>query len=114
MMFGHGMFVVPLLVLLGFAYLIWVVASKESANTKFLGQFISGLLVLAVIGLLVTGGMHKRHFMRGEENFEGMKMQCENGMMKGGDSKVVKCDMKDMKTIPADTKESIPKGPDKK
>ena len=68
---GQSMFWASLLgtlLLLGFAYIIWVLASKETANTKLAGQIIAGAVaVLAIIfflyggvwgGLMGRGGMH--------------------------------------------------------
>jgi len=68
---GQSMFWASLLgtlLLLGFAYIVWILASKETANTKLTGQIIAGAVtVLAIIfflyggvwgGLMGRGGMY--------------------------------------------------------
>ena len=59
--------------LLGFAYILWVIASKESGNVKLIGQVISAVIaVLAVVILL--GGVYG--------SLTGKAGMC--GAMKGG------------------------------
>lgn len=56
--------VLAVLLLLGFAYIIWVQASKESGTTKSIGQVIA--IIIAVIAVLILlygtvyGGMMGR------------------------------------------------------
>jgi hypothetical protein len=66
---------------LGFAYIIWVLAAKETGNMKMAGQVMSVLIVLLTLVLLVYGGVwgnKAKHGMMGG----GMMMEGKAGMMK--------------------------------
>jgi hypothetical protein len=80
--------VLAVLLLLGFAYIIWVQASKEKGSTKSAGQLIAIIIaVLAVIILLygtVYGGMMgKGAWCGGYKNY-GPGMMREGGGMGPG------------------------------
>jgi len=82
---GAGMIwgsLLVVLLLLGFAYIVWVSASKESGGTKTIGQVIAIIIaILAVIILLygsVYGGMMGKGFCG------GVGMMGRSGMIKGG------------------------------
>jgi hypothetical protein len=55
-----GMFLVPLLVvvlLLGFAYLVWVFSNKETGGVRIIGQVVAIVLVVFAVLLLFFGGV---------------------------------------------------------
>ena len=62
------------LVLLGFGYIVWVLASKEAGLVKMGGQILAALLIICVLVMfvlaLVNGGR--------------MKSMCGMGPMRGG------------------------------
>jgi hypothetical protein len=81
-----------LFVVLGFGYIIWVMASKESGNTKLAGQIISVVIIVLAIILCLYGavkGPKMRHQMMGQ----GMMNQ---DMMKQGMPGMDKHEMKRM------------------
>ncbi len=67
----HGLILVPLLGLSGFAYVIWIIASKETGAKKNVGLVIAALMALAVLIALVAGGIR----CQGHRGMHGMK--CE-------------------------------------
>jgi len=57
------------IMMLGFAYIIWALAMKDSSNSKIWGQVIAALvLIVAVINIIVgiTGYGHRARVMKGE------------------------------------------------
>ncbi len=61
----HGGFIVmalmKLFVMFGFAFIIWVLAAKEDASVKLIGQVIAvAILVLALLSTVTTGYMHRQ------------------------------------------------------
>lgn len=72
MMMGGGTIwglILLVVLLLGFAYIIWVLAAKESGNVKIVGQVIAAIIaILAVIVLIygVVGGPMKGGCMQGK------------------------------------------------
>ena len=77
--------------LLGFAYIIWVLSSKESGNAKLMGQIVSvAIIALTVISLgyglyagATMGRMMGRHKMMGGEGMKmGKDMKAKMEMMK--------------------------------
>jgi hypothetical protein len=104
-MMGYGLLWIGLLwvaVLLGFAYIIGILAMKETGNVKVIGQVIAGVIaVLTVIIFLygaVWGGQMKRGMtgrgmgcpmmgsgmmggQKGMMKMDGMKMEKEGKMM---------------------------------
>ena len=63
-------FLLSISLLLGFAYIVWVLASKESGNVKTVGQVISISIAVLVAAILLYGGI-----------YGGMTGQCGGGRM---------------------------------
>lgn len=63
-----GMFwgaILVVLLLLGFAYIIWVLASKESGGVKITGQVIAVIIAVLAILILLYGGVYGGMMGRG-------------------------------------------------
>lgn len=79
-MMGHMLLGVATfgLLILGFAYIVLVLANKENGLIKVLGQVIAGLIVLALVTGLVYGIMVKPKMhcpmMKKNKMMEGRKM----------------------------------------
>ena len=76
-----GVIVAPFLVVLllsGFAYLIWTVSAKETGNVKLVGQVIAILIAVFALVILLYGGIYCG-MMGGGAGCPMMK----HGMMKG-------------------------------
>jgi hypothetical protein len=97
---GYGMLWIGLLwlfLVLGFAYIIGVMAMKETGNVKLAGQVIAGVIaVLTIIIFLygaIWGGQMKRGMMGGSGcpmMGKGMKMDGKmDGMKMGKDAKMM-------------------------
>jgi hypothetical protein len=71
---------IPLLwtsIIIGFAYLVWVQAAKESGSVKMIGQIISVvMLIFALISLGVSFVQPRGHGMRGEMRRPPMMGNC--------------------------------------
>ena len=50
--------VLSVLLLLGFAYIVWVLSSKETGTTKSVGQLIAALIALIALVLLLYGTVY--------------------------------------------------------
>ena len=86
---GQAMFWVSLLatlLLLGFAYIVWTLASKETANTKLTGQIISGAIAILAIIFFLYGGIYGGLMGRGMHGYGmmGPGMMMGSGMMGKG------------------------------
>ena len=69
-------------VVIGFAYIIWVLASKETAGTKLLGQIIAAVVAILAVILLVYGGLSWQKMAKNCTCGQGSSMMgC--GMMGG-------------------------------
>ncbi len=84
-----------LFIVLGFGYIVWILAVKESGNTKLTGQVIAIVIIVLAVVLCLYGavkGPSMRNQMMGQEMM--MKQMGEMGkmppsmdrtrMMKGG------------------------------
>ncbi|MDD5382637.1 MAG: hypothetical protein PHH60_03170 [Candidatus Margulisbacteria bacterium] len=63
--------------LLGFAYIIWILASKETGGTKIAGQIIAGTITVLVV-LMVLYGLVAQNRMRSAMSGPGMMMEGKN------------------------------------
>ena len=91
-MMGYGLLCVGLLwmfLLLGFAYIVWILALKETGYVKTTGQVfacvIAALTVVLFLYGAVWGGQMKQGMMRGGMGCPMMKsgmMDGQKGMMK--------------------------------
>ncbi|MEK6557190.1 MAG: hypothetical protein AABZ14_02700 [Candidatus Margulisiibacteriota bacterium] len=90
---------------LGFAYLIWILANKENGTLKLIGQVISILLVVAII-LAGVSGNYRGHYY-GHPMKSGCMMNTHQGMDMREKHMM---DVKDMKNMMHGTegKESSP------
>ena len=76
---GHAFILTALLkffVVAGFAYVIWLLALKESAALKIIGQIIAvAILILVVIATVVPGRMprHNNGHLKGGLMMTGMR-----------------------------------------
>lgn len=73
-----------LIFVLGFGYIIWVLANKESGNMKLAGQIIAALVVLVAIVMLYYGIAGQGCCGMGGHGMMGGRMMY---------SKSMKCDM---------------------
>ncbi len=84
-----------LFIVLGFGYIVWILAAKESGNTKLAGQIVSIVIIVLAIVLFLYGavkGPSMHRMMKGQEMM--MQQMGEMGkmpanmdkmrMMKGG------------------------------
>lgn len=58
-----------LFVVLGFGYIVWIMAAKESGNSKLAGQIISVVIIVLAVVLCLYGmvkGGRMRHQMMGQ------------------------------------------------
>ncbi|KAF0132961.1 MAG: hypothetical protein FD145_1496 [Candidatus Saganbacteria bacterium] len=97
---GYGFLlsiILTVALLLGFAYIIWVLASKETGGTKTLGQAISAIIALLVIIIFVVGGLFLGGSKRGMMGMKGCPM---GGMMGKMDSPMKSDHMKKMPMDP--------------
>lgn len=82
-----GGFILGIFLLLGFTYVVWILAGKESGAVKLIGQIIAVVVALLALALILHGGIY------------GGKMKMK--MMHGG----MMCPMDKMempaKTMPA-------------
>ncbi|MBN3033674.1 MAG: hypothetical protein JW873_06230 [Candidatus Saganbacteria bacterium] len=72
-----------LFLLLGFGYIIWVMAAKESGNTKLAGQVISAVIIILALVLCLYGlaqGGKMRSQMMGQQKM--MEKQMSGAMEK--------------------------------
>lgn len=92
---GAGMFWSVLLfcvLLSGFAYIIWVLASKESDSVKLVGQIIALIIAIIAVVTLLYGGVYGGLMGRGGMCKMGGKGMMGGGMMNGA-AKMSKADM---------------------
>ena len=64
--------------LLGFAYIIWILASKEAGSTKLVGQIIAVVIAVMVLILFTYGGIYGRNMSNCGQN--GMMPMMGKGM----------------------------------
>ena len=69
----------------GFAYIIWLLALKESASLKIIGQVIAiAILIFVVLTTVLAGRMHRHnkggHF-KGRPMMTGMKSESSEAGM---------------------------------
>lgn len=69
-----------LALVLGFAYIIWVMASKETGNTKLIGQIISIVVIVLSVILCLYGGIKGNKMRHG---WKGQGMMMQQGMQGG-------------------------------
>ncbi|MBI5700481.1 hypothetical protein HZC34_01385 [Candidatus Saganbacteria bacterium] len=82
-----------LISILGFAYILYTFASKESGSIKLIGTILAAIIAILAIVLLVYGGMNKG----------AMRYKCDmgmGGMMKHDGMKMDGMMGKDMKGCP--------------
>lgn len=80
---GYGLSIAWLLVtalMLGFAYIVYIFANRESGNLKLIGQIIAWLIVILLVVSVALGFYWKKE-MRSRCPMMGKGMQIE-GMMK--------------------------------
>ncbi len=80
-----------LFLVLGFGYIVWILAAKESGNTKLTGQIIAVVIIVLAIVLCLYGavkGPRMKHDMWNQEmmmkNMGEMGKMPAGTMMKGG------------------------------
>lgn len=76
-----------LFIVLGFGYIIWVMASKESGNTKLAGQIISVVIIVLAILLCLYGavkGPGMRHKMMEQKMMMNQNMMNKDMAQPGG------------------------------
>lgn len=80
-----GCLVLGVFLILGFAFLVWVAAAKESGTTKLLGQIIAVVIVvLAILSLLFGlkyGGKMKHGMGMWQMREKGKMMMMDQKMM---------------------------------
>jgi len=75
-----------LFIVLGFGYIIWVMAAKESGNTKLAGQIISAVIIVLAIVLCLYGavkGPSMRHKMMEQKMMMNQNMMMNKEGMPG-------------------------------
>ena len=82
-------------VMLGFAYIVWVLSAKESGNVKTIGQVLSIIIAVLVVIIFLYGavnaGRMRGHYgskMGGKQTKEMQKMMKQ--MQKGGLQKMLR------------------------
>ena len=88
---GHIFILTALLkffVAAGFAYVIWVLALKESAALKLIGQIVAVAILIFILLATVLGGSHRHsrvgHF-KGEHMMTGLRNEGSSpGASHGG------------------------------
>ena len=87
-----------LFIVLGFGYIIWVKAAKESGNTRLAGQIISVVIIVLALVLCLYGavkGPSMRHKMMNQDMMMKQDMMKQDMMKQGMDKHEMKKMMKD-------------------
>jgi hypothetical protein len=69
------------LLLAGFAYIIWVMASKESGAVKIIGQIIAVIIAVLALIILLYGGIYGGGMGRGMRGNFGSEAKMMNPEM---------------------------------
>jgi phosphoglycerol transferase MdoB-like AlkP superfamily enzyme len=74
-----------LFVVLGFGYIIWTMAAKESGNAKLAGQIIAVVIIVLAVILAFYGAVNgpKMNKMMGQGMMDQNMMMKQQDMMKG-------------------------------
>ena len=85
MMYGMGQGMVwglllGVFLLLGFAYIVWILSSKESGATRVIGQVIAAVITLIALLLLIYGSVYGGAMMGRQSGMRDQRMMYE--MMK--------------------------------
>ena len=83
---GYGMYwalLLTIFLLLGFAYIIWVLASKETGGVKTTGQVIAIAIAVLTLVILISAGVYGPRMSRMRMMGTGMMEKQEKGMMQG-------------------------------
>jgi hypothetical protein len=85
MMIGGGMIwgsLLVVLLLLGFAYIVWVLASKESGSVRLTGQGIALVIAVLALVILVYGSIYGGIMNRGRYGWSGRDRMMSPEMMR--------------------------------
>jgi hypothetical protein len=87
--------ILSVVLLLGFAYIVWVLAVKESGNVKIIGQVIAVIIAILALVVLIYGvagggsmgrmGMYGHMGMYDKKDTMGGGMKSKDGMKKSID-----------------------------
>ncbi len=71
-----------IIILLGFAYIVWVTANKEKGNIKTFGQVVAIAIVVFAVLILLYGTFFSGMMGRGWCGGDGMRFYRGPGMMR--------------------------------